>query len=822
MKQLKLLGTLLFLLSILQIEVFSQHIVSGFVYDSRSGEALINAHVYNKITGKGTLTNPYGFFSFKTNNGDTLQLTVSYVGYKKITKPVFCENDTTLTMLLEPGQSLDDVIVKAIKIADEDFTPAGRISFTAKQLEKIPGLLGEKDVIKSLQLMPGIDMGKEGSSGIYVRGGDRGQNLMLLDGMPVYNVNHLFGFFSVFTPEIVKSVDVYKGGFPARYSGRLSSVIDIRLKEGNLYKRKLDFTVGTISSKLIYESPIKKGKSSFILAMRRTYADLLYTPLNAIKQEDMYKTTKTWSGYNFYDINLKSNFILSSKDRLYFSIYAGRDKLFLSEKEKYNQRGLSHQSIEYEKLENRSDFTNQWGNLTLSSRWNHLFNEKLFSNTTISYSTYKYETLIGNKYFQKSAADTLNEHTSFVNLSEIEDIGLASDFDYFASPWLKILTGGRVNWRSFVPGKLNLNYESESNPSENFSRNVHETTERLFEGTCYIENHLNFFNKLFVNAGLAFLVTYNNGDSFLSLQPRIMANYKLSDNFAMYGSWTKMAQPLHLLVDNGSTFPVDMWVPSVSSLKPARSNQFDFGIKYNFNSIYEFTAEMYHKNMKNVVNYKNGESFFSLDETWYEKVTQGKGDSKGIEFLISKVSGKLNGWVAYSLSESKRQFDNLNNGKPFPFKYDSRHQLKVVGMYSPNKKIDLTGSWVYATGMPITLSMSGYNGDQGYARSPLYGMMNDLGFYDQIIYKPENVTYYNDINQEHLPAYHRLDIGINFIKQKRRGVRIWNFSVYNVYARNNPMMIFSETGDDGKVVYKSFSVFTFVPSVSYRFSFNTF
>jgi hypothetical protein len=238
--------------------------------------------------------------------------------------------------------------------------------------------------------------------------------------------------------------------------------------------------------------------------------------------------------------------------------------------------------------------------------------------------------------------------------------------------------------------------------------------------------------------------------------------------------------------------------------------------------MYEFQAEMYYKNMKDVVNYKNGESFFSLDETWYEKVTQGKGNSKGIELLLSKVSGKLNGWVAYSLSESKRQFDNLNKGKPFPFKYDSRHQLKLVGMYSPNKKIDLTGLWVFATGMPITLSMSGYSGDQGYARSPLYGMMNDLGFYDQIIYKPENVTYYNGINQERLPAYHRLDIGINFIKQKRRGIRTWNFSVYNVYARNNPMMIFSETGDNGKVVYKSFSIFTLVPSISYRLNFNAF
>ena len=491
-------------------------------------------------------------------------------------------------------------------------------------------------------------------------------------------------------------------------------------------------------------------------------------------------------------------------------------------KEQYNQRGLSAQSLEYGKLETRSDFTNQWGNLTLSSRWNHLFNEKLFSNTTISYSTYNYKTLLGNEYFQESSLDTINEHTSFVNLSKIKDVGLATDFDYFAFPWLKMLLGTRINWRNFLPGKLDLNYESKSAPTEKFSRNVHNNTESLLELNGYIENHLSLSEKLFINAGLALLVTGGNGDNYFSMQPRIMANYMLNARLSVYGSWTKMAQPLHLLVDNGSTFPVDMWVPSVKSLKPARAEQLEFGLKYSFNSAYEFRAEIYHKDMENVVNYKNGESFFSLGETWYEKVTQGKGSSRGIEFLFSKVSGKLNGWIAYSLSETERQFDNLNNGKSFPFKYDSRHQLKLVGMYSPNKKIDLSGSWVYATGMPISLSSTGYSGDQGYVRSPLYGMMSDLGFFDQMIYKPQNVIHYNGINRERLPAYHRLDVGINFNKPKRRGVRTWNVSVYNIYARNNPMMIFPQTGDDGKVVYKSFSIFTFVPSISYRFNFNAF
>ncbi len=801
---------------------YAQHTISGFVYDSNTGEALINAHVYNHITGVGTLTNPYGFFSLRINGKDSLQLTASFVGYKKITIPLFCKNDTSLVITLEPGQNLGDVLVQAPKTIDEDFTPAGRMSFTGKQLEKLPGLLGEKDVIKSLQLMPGINMGKEGSSGILVRGGDRGQNLLLLDGMPVYNVNHLFGFFSVFTPEIIKSVDVYKGGFPARYSGRLSSVIDIRLKEGNLYKRKLDFTVGTISSKLIYESPIQKGKSSFVIALRRTYADFLYTPLNSVKREDMYYTTKTWSGYKFYDINLKSNFILSKKDRIYFSVYTGSDKLYISEKEEYNNIGLIVQGIgESGKLEIQSDYVNRWGNLTLSSRWNHLYNEKLFSNTTLSYSTYKYKTLVGSDYLEEST-DTIIENTSFLNLSSIKDVGLSSDFDYFVLPWLKILMGAGVNLRNFVPGKLDINFVSKSDPTENYTRNIHNTTESLFEGNFYIENHLSISDKLFINAGLAFLMVSNKGDNFFSLQPRMMANYKISGNLSVFGSYTDMVQPVHLLVDNGTLLPVDMWVPSVKNLKPAHSRQFDVGLKYSFNEMVEFKAEMYHKRMKNVVNYKNGESFISLDETWYDKIIQGKGNSKGIELLLSKVSGKLTGWVAYSLSETTRQFDNLNRGEPFAFKYDSRHQFKLVGMYSPNKKLDLTASWVYASGMPITLSLSAYGGDPLYSRSLISGLLYNIGFSDEMIYNPENVSYYSGINEQHLPAYHRLDIGININKQKRRGVRTWNFSVYNAYARNNPMMVFPVTGDDGKIAFKSFSAFVFIPSVSYRFNFDAF
>lgn len=824
MKQIILLYSVVLLLLFSNTAVFAQQTISGFVTDKNTGEALINAHVYNSLTGKGTLTNPYGFFSLRGTGGDSLQIVISYVGYKKRILNVFYETDTSLVVMLEPGKNLDDIVIRASKTVHEDFTPVGRMTFTGKQLEKLPGLLGEKDVIKTLQLMPGINMGQEGSSGIFVRGGDRGQNLLLLDGMPVYNVNHLFGFFSVFTPEIIKSVDVYKGGFPARYSGRLSSIIDIRLKEGNLYKRKLDFTVGTISSKLVYESPIKKGKSSFVFAIRRTYADLLYTPLNSTTREYTYGSTiKTWSGYNFYDINLKSNFILSNKDRIYFSLYTGRDKLFISDKIEYNKTGhYNQQTEESGKLETQSEYATRWGNLTFMSRWNHLFNEKFFSNTTLSYSTYKYKTLIGENYLEESLRDTINEHTSFLNLSAIKDFGIAYDFDYFALPWLKILSGVRANWRNFIPGKLDLNFESKSVPTENLAFNMHNSTEILFEGNSYIENHLSLSDKLFINAGLSFLMVRNRGENLFSLQPRILANYKINGNLSAYGGWTKMVQPLQLLVDNGSLLPVDMWVPSVNNLNPARSNQFDLGVKYSVNTMYELKIEMYKKEMENVMNYKNGESFISLDETWYEKITQGKGSSKGVELLLSKVAGKFTGWAAYSLSETKRQFDNLNNGEPFSFKYDSRHQIKLAGMYSPGNKIDLSASWVYASGMPITLSLSGYSGDPLYGRSAFRGLLDGIGFYDQYIYKPDNVIYYGGINKQRLPAYHRLDSGISFNKQKRRGKRTWNLSVYNAYARNNPMMIFPETGDDGKVVYKSFSAFVFIPSISYRFNFNAF
>ncbi len=806
---------------LIEEEATAQHVVSGFVYDEQTGEALINAHVYNQRSKKGTLTNPYGFFSFPTIGTDTLKLSFSYVGYREATLSIACKKDTFVRVVLRPGKVLDNVMVKAPKKLDENFAPAGKVSFSGKQLEMVPGLLGEKDIIKSLQLMPGINMGNEGSSGIFVRGGDRGQNLFLLDGMPVYNINHLFGFFSVFTPEIVKSVDVYKGGFPARYSGRLSSVIDIRLKEGNLHKKKLDVTVGTISSKLIYESPIKKGKSSFIVALRRTYADLLYTPLNAIEQENFYKTTRTWSGYNFYDINVKSNFTISGRDRVYFSIYSGRDKLFLSEKEVYMQGAFSNIKDEG-RVENRSKYGNQWGNLTLSGRWNHLYNEKLFSNTTILYSTYNYVTRFDNQYLQENETDTLNEYISYQNLSRIRDIGIATDFDFYAFPWLKMLWGLKIDQQSFIPGKLDLNYELKSNPDESFSQNLHNTTENLLEGTVYLENYASIAGKFFVNAGLALMGIKQKTNYFLSLQPRMLANYKLNSKLSLTGSWTRMEQPVHLLVDNGSTFPVDMWVPAVKELKPARAAQIELGIKYNLNNQYELKAEVYRKQMDHVVNYKNGESFLTLDELWSDKITQGKGTATGFEVLLSKAEGKLTGWLAYTFSKTTRQFDNLNNGKPFAFKYDSPHQLKFTGLYKASPKVDIVSSWQYASGMPVTLSLTAYNGDWAYSRSPLDGLTGELGFFDQGIYYPQGVLYYNGINEERLPAYHRLDIGINFKKQKRKGMRTWSFSIYNMYARNNPMMIYMQKDGDGRGVYKNFSVFTFVPSVSYRFSFNTF
>ncbi|VAW12845.1 TonB-dependent receptor [hydrothermal vent metagenome] len=817
--KMKNLFTILFLILIGLNANSQQSYVSGFVRDKTTGEALINAHIYDQLHKKGVITNAYGYFSYPAPKGSMLQITISFIGYERWIHSFQINSDTSMIVELQPGNKLQEVEVKASWNKKSAFEPSGKINFTGKQLEKVPGLLGEKDIIKTLQLMPGIQMGKEGSSRLYVRGGSPGQNLFLIDGVPVYNVNHLFGFFSVFTPGAVKSVEVYKGGFPARYGGRLSSIIDVRMKEGNLFEKKLDISIGTISSKITYESPIKKGKSSFIIATRRTYADAIFTPLMAIPYEGVNSKTTTWGGYYFYDLNAKLNFILSEKDRLYLSIYTGKDNLYMKEKEASLK---SHSGIgsSVGQSENKSKYRNSWGNITTSARWNRIINQKLFANTTLSFSTYNYETLFQSRYSEELPRDnTINESTSYINYSGIKDIGLAIDFDYYALSWLHIKYGIKGSGHRYTPGKLDFKYESVPDQENDFTFNLHNTVEKIFELNGYIENHVSVSDLISVNLGVHALSFNSRGFNYLSIQPRILTNFQITNNFSLNAAMSKMCQPIHLLVNNGNTFPVDIWVPAVKELKPSTSDQVEIGVNYS-NKTYELSVAMYWKKMDGIINYKNGESFFSLDEKWVDKLTQGEGSSYGAEILARKNEGKLTGWIGYTLSWAYSKFPDLNNGEAFPFIYDSRHQLSLVAMYKLNPKIELSASWVYNTGVPITISGTAYNGEDIYISSPIYGALED--FFNQKIYSPQSIAYYSGINQVRLPDYHRLDIGVDFIKQKKKGERIWSISVYNAYLRNNPFVLFTQVNTNGQVSVKNFSLFSFMPSISYRFKFNKF
>ncbi len=796
--------------------------ISGFVKDKESGEGLVNAHIVEKDTRKGTISNPYGFFSLNVN-GSEINLNISYVGYK--TKLLHLEllQDTTVQILLETANELEEVEVSTnINNANSLKRTTGNLFLTGKELETIPGLFGERDILKSLQLMPGIQQGREGTSGIFVRGGDRGQNLILLDGVPVYNVNHLWGIFSVFTPEAVKSVDVYKGGFPARYGGRLSSVIDIRLKEGNLNNTKYDFTIGTIAAKALLEGPITKGKSSYLISARRTYADLFYTPIKRLfVYHDKETTVKNWNGYYFYDVNAKANFILSETDRIYFSAYTGGDHLYVREKME-NTLKVSSGSEEYqEHIIYTNDFSNSWGNFTASVRWNKIINPKFFANTTLTYATYKYR--FGNDYITKETSiyDTTRFDESFLNFSGITNLGAAVDLDYYFSPGYSLKFGTKALFNFYLPGKYENSYQLDG--EEQIRKVLFGKEIRTNQFSVYAENHVKVTDKISANLGINSLLYTGEGFSRFSLQPRILLNFALTRDWSLKSGYSKMTQPLHLLVNNGASYPVDIWVPAVKAFNPAVSHQVEFGAYYSKGRIWELSTEIYWKNMDGVLNYRNGESFFYLNENWENKVTRGKGYSYGLETLLKKSRGKNTGWIGYNLSWAFRQFDDLNNGKAFPFRYDTRHRLNIVLVRQLKDNIDVSVSWVFATGNPVTLSETAYDGEEIYKYVRDGGTLEDYLHIYNPPRAPGKAVYYSGLNNYRPPAYHRLNVGMNFTKEKKFGQRVWNISIYNLYNRNNPFFLTYKihdeafhTPENGVGEYKNFSFFGFLPSVSYR------
>jgi hypothetical protein len=784
------LAILLFLMST-SIWGFGQNkTIKGYIKDASTSEALIGATVFNSNTLQGTSANSYGFYSF-TQKQDTVTLRFSYVGYQTQIHQFYLSGDTTLNIYLGAAVDLQEfeVVGNTTKQVHE-VTQMSTIDVSMEKVKSLPVLLGEKDVLKTIQLLPGVQSGSEGASGIYVRGGGPDQNLILIDGVPVYNASHLFGFFSVFNADAINNVQLIKGGFPARYGGRLSSVIDIRMKEGNMKEFKGEGSVGIISSKLTLEGPIIKDKTSFIVSGRRTYLDALVRPF----MNDLAN-----GGYYFYDLNAKVNHQFSDKSRLYLSSYLGNDRFFFREKTKdsYLSNG---QRYEYE---NTMKSELMWGNLINSIRWNYLINDKLFSNTSLTYSRYRFLVGFSDETINKGPDGTNREYLGFSYFSGIEDWGGKIDFDYIPSPNHYIRFGGGHTYHTFTPGVNQFRLENEL--LAGIDTSFGSRKQFAHETYLYGEDEIKIGSRMNVNIGVHLANFLVNQKNYFSPQPRIASRYMLDETSALKASFVTMTQFLHLLTNTSIGLPTDLWLPATDLVDPQKSIQAAVGYAKTIKRKYEVSVEAYYKTMENLIEYKDGASFFGNNDDWQNKIEVGRGWSYGTEFLLEKKIGKTSGWIGYTLSWTERQFENINFGEKFPYRYDRRHDIGIAITHKFSEAMDLGVVWVYGTGNAVTLALERYRG---------------VGSGDQFMgsFYPE-IEHISSRNNYRMASYHRLDLGLNMHKETSWGTRTVSVGLYNAYSRQNPFFLYFSNEMDGSRKLKQVALFPIIPSISYSFKF---
>ena len=778
--------------------------ISGYVMDAASKETLIGATVFDRNSGKGCATNNYGFYTLTLDQGG-VDLQVSYVGYTQQNKAIDLKENLSINFLLETNTTLDEVVVEATRATVSARSPQmSVVELPVQQIKSIPTLFGEADVLKAIQLLPGVQNGSEGSAGMYVRGGGPDENLLLLDGVPVYNVNHALGFFSVFNPDALKNVTLYKGSFPAHFGGRLSSVVDIRMKEGDMQKYHGNVSIGLISSKLNFEGPIVKDKLSFNLSFRRTYGDLLIKPTLWIASAMNPEMSKLNTGYNFYDLNAKLNWKISDKDRLYLSFYTGDDAINF---------GVRYKDYEVDDAQynNNMDIKWRWGNKVASLRWNHVMSQKLFMDASVNYTQYRHR--LGMDMSEETIyhheGQTLNVKDEFnmAYKSGINDITAKVDFDYTPLPNHEIRFGGNYTYHMFRPevqsAKMIAGNEVEIDTVIGAS-NVY-----AHETALYVEDNMTFGDIFRVNAGLHYSTFTVEGKTYQSVQPRLSASVMLASNLSLKAGYAYMTQYVHLLSNSSLSLPTDLWVPVTAKIVPMNAHQVSLGAFYELPRLFDISIEGYYKTMNNLLEYKDGASFFGSSDTWENKVCMGRGWAYGIEFLVQRSFGKTTGWIGYTWAHSKRKFDRegmeINGGKVFPAKYDRRHDLSITVQHKFSDRFDLSGTWVFSSGNCGTLGTQVYE-----------GLMDEWGYIPSI-----NALERNNFR---MGNYHRLDLSVNFHKRKKHGIRTWNISVYNVYNHKNPFLVYTDYGWDEatqteKKRLMQASLFPIIPSVSYSFKF---
>ena len=788
---------ILFVFLLFQAGLHAQRItVSGYVQDQQTGERLIGANVVEVISHHGTTTNDYGYYSLTIPAADSAEIRVSYVGYGMVRKKIVADTDQKIDFQLIPGDSLEAVTVTASGIPIEQRNEMSVISVPVKQMEKIPALGGEPDIMKVMQLMPGVQSGNEGTSGLYVRGGGPDQNLILLDDVPLYYVNHLGGFVSIFNTDAISSTKLVKGGFPARYGGRLSSIMDVRMKEGNMKEFHGSGMIGLVASKVALEGPIKKDKASYLISYRRFLYDLFTRPISKMVS-DGYSF-----GYHFYDLNAKVNYKFSDKDRLFLSLYSGDDKILVKAKMK------TIDDVD------KSKGSNQWGNRLMALRWNHLYNQKLFGNVTVTYTRYRFNT----EYFGSFGDKNSKEEYYSDFLSGIYDVNGKVDFEYFAGQNYKMRFGVNGIYHTFRPGITS--YRRSGDDISPVDTSYGSLDLHSMEYAAYIDNEIRVSPRLRMDLGFRFVLYHVQQKPYLSAEPRLLLNYLLTDNISLKASYAIMQQNVHLLTSSGTGIPVDLWMPATAGVRPERSSQTALGLARSFmQGALEFSMEGYYKKMNHLIAYKEGINSLWSATDWERRIeTGGTGESYGIEFLLQKKTGKTTGWIGYTLSKTTRQFDNINLGKTYPYKFDRRHDVSIVWMYQLKKNIDLSATWVFGTGNAFTLAEGKFSAIDDNSQDP-----------PPFVFDTEAYIY-SDRNAYRMRSYHRLDVGINFHKKKKWGERTWNISIYNLYNRQNPYFYYFDTSasydkeghiieGSEKTVLKQQSLFPIIPSVSYRFRF---
>lgn len=799
------------LLLLLALPLSAQrHTVSGYITDAESGERLIGASVYDTVSHQGVATNVAGFYTLTLPEG-THALQVSYVGYHSSPARAFLlDKDTVLHFTLRSSTRLEEVtVVGHQSISSPHSAQMSAVDVPIAQIRNIPAIGGEVDVLKAIQLLPGVQSGSEGSAGIYVRGGGPDENLITLDGVPLYNVSHAMGMFSVFNADAIKNVTLYKGNFPARFGSRLSSVIDVRQNDGNSAFWHGGISLGLIAAKLNLEGPIftkaqldslkqdlePRAKTTFNISARRTYFDLFMAPIiAALVSEGDFSAT---GGYYFYDVNAKVSHTFSDRDKLSASYYMGDDVMYMRYSDKA-EGDLGKMGMRF-----------TWGNIMAAANWEHQITPRLYSNLQAAYTRYKYKLGQSMNSKIKDEFGTYIFDQSMTYASTIHDVMLNAQFDYAPTAKHDIKFGGNYTYHLFQPSVGNF-YMLEDGYEQELMRvdtTIGGAMTHGHEAALYIEDTYSPWQWLRLNMGLRGSLYGVRGKVYPSIEPRLGIRALIYKDLAFKASYSYVSQYVHLLSNSSVSMPTDLWVPITRDIPPMRSMQVAAGLSYNLLNQLEISVEGYYKYSKNLMEYKEGASFMGSAANWDEQVTLGNGWSYGVEVLLQRTVGPVTGWIGYTWSRTMRQFDEINFGRPFHAKYDREHDLSVTLQYAVTKKIDLAATFVYGTGNRATLATQTY--------------------YDPTLNK--YVEYTPERNNFRMPDYHRLDLGITFhVPHRRAGSPVFsrggwlrnaehlvNISVYNAYNHMNPYLIYPSY--NGKLY--QVSIFPILPSLSYQFKF---